>query len=403
MEDIDINEYNYYLPEGKIAQHPLKERDMAKLLIYKDGQISTDIFKSVHKYLPSDSLLVFNNTKVIRARLYFRKDSGAAIEILCLEPVEPSDYAQSFSSKGDVEWKCIVGNLKKWKSGLIKLVFRRGKESHELFATKIYQKGDACRIRFSWSCAEMTFGEVIESAGSVPLPPYLDRQVEPEDCDRYQTIYSMIKGSVAAPTAGLHFTQKVLSSIISARIETVELTLHVGAGTFQPVKGKNALNHEMHSERFFIEAASLERIAYKTGKLIAVGTTSVRTLESIYWLGIKLLSKPETASEDLWLDQWEPYDLNGSLSRYESIEIVLEWMRKRKLDSVEAPTRIMIVPGYKFRMTDGIITNFHLPKSTLLLLISAWVGSEWKRIYDYALTNDFRFLSYGDSSLLMRK
>jgi S-adenosylmethionine:tRNA ribosyltransferase-isomerase len=403
VENININEYNYDLPENRIAQHPLKERDMSKLLIYKDGQISTDIFKTVHKYLPSDGLLVFNNTKVIRARLYFQKDSGARIEILCLEPVEPPEYALSFSSKGPVEWKCIVGNLKKWKSGLIRLEFRKGKERHELFATKINQEGDTCRIRFSWSCADMTFGEVIESAGHIPLPPYLDRPDEPEDENRYQTIYSMIKGSVAAPTAGLHFTRKVLDNIISAGIETVELTLHVGAGTFQPVKSQNVLNHEMHSERFFIEANSLERIANKIGRLVPVGTTSVRTLESIYWLGVKLLSKPETAPEDLWLDQWEPYYMRGSLSRDQSIEIVLEWMSKRKLISVEAPTRIIIVPGYKFKMTDGIITNFHLPKSTLLLLISAWVGSEWKRIYDYALTNDFRFLSYGDSSLLMRR
>lgn len=402
MRDINLNEYYYNLPEEKIAQYPLEQRDLSKLLVYRDGAVSETIFNEIHKNIPSGSLLVFNNTKVIRARLIFRKDSGARIEILCLEPLDPSDYALSFGAKNQVEWKCIIGNLKKWKKGIISTSFVRDNKTFELFATRLSQEGEAWRIRFSWNSEETTFGELIESAGHVPLPPYLNRPDEEKDVQRYQTIYSLIKGSVAAPTAGLHFTRDVFDKISGKGISSANLTLHVGAGTFQPVKTGNALNHEMHSEHFFAEADTIESVMKNPGGIIAVGTTSVRTLESLYWLGVKLLKKPDTGPEELCLGQWEAYRIRNTLTAYQALETVLEWMFRMKMSSIRASTRIMIVPGYKFMITNGIITNFHLPKSTLLLLVSAWAGNDWKKIYDYALTNNFRFLSYGDSSLLYR-
>jgi S-adenosylmethionine:tRNA ribosyltransferase-isomerase len=402
MTDIDLDEYNYDLPREKIAQYPLPERDSSKVLVYRNGVITEGIFGDLDRYIPSGSLLVFNNTKVIKARLLFHKDSGAWIEILCLEPLSPAGYDESLSSKDAVEWKCIVGNLKKWKSLTAKAEFRWKNRKYELTAHKLNPEGDAMRIRFIWNCTGATFAQVIEAAGHTPLPPYIERPDEMEDSKRYQTIYSMIQGSVAAPTAGLHFTLELLRKLYGKEITTTEVTLHVGAGTFQPIKSGNVLSHQMHSEHFFLNAECIEMVLKNQGSVIPVGTTSVRTLESLYWLGVKLLYNPDMEPLELYLDQWEEYTLPGTIPAYQSLETILAWMQKKRIHSLHATTRILIIPGYEFRMINGMITNFHLPRSTLLLLISAWVGSDWKKIYDYALDNSFRFLSYGDGSILFR-
>jgi S-adenosylmethionine:tRNA ribosyltransferase-isomerase len=401
MRNIDINDYDYDLPLDRIAQYPVSERDGSQLLIYKDSHISKDVFRNISRYLPSDSLLVFNNTRVIRARLLFRKESGANIEILCLEPLQPSNYSSSFGSKDSVEWKCIIGNLKKWKSGRLVTSFIYNNEYHKLFAEKLQDQGETVNIRFSWT-ADMSFGEVIEHTGHIPLPPYINRSDEQIDSIRYQTVYSSIDGSVAAPTAGLHFTDKVFAEIQSRGITKAELTLHVGAGTFKPIKSNNVLNHEMHCEHFSIDKKTIELIGDFKGNIIPVGTTSVRTLESIYWLGIKLLKKTDDLSEGFSLKQWESYDLPGTTSVKESMRAISEYLDKENLTSLRASTSIIIVPGYKFKIISGIITNFHQPRSTLLLLISAFTGMKWKELYIFALNNNFRFLSYGDSSLLLK-
>jgi S-adenosylmethionine:tRNA ribosyltransferase-isomerase len=402
MEHIDLQEYDYRLPEEKIAQYPLRERDMSKLLIYKNGGITEDTFKSIHQYLPAGSLMLFNDTKVIRARLNFRKESGAKIEIFCLEPGVPHDYALSFNSKYPVEWKCLIGNSKKWNKGIITTTFSKENKKFKLQAEKISPEGDAWVIRFSWDEPDLSFGEVIESAGHVPLPPYLNRPDLPADSLSYQTIYSRIKGSVAAPTAGLHFTKDVFNKLLSRDIQRAIITLHVGAGTFQPVKTNNILEHQMHSEHFYVEADTIGMILKNINSVVPVGTTSVRTLESLYRIGVKLRENPMINPDELYLDQWEAYSMKNDLTPYQSLETILLWMQRNNLTRLHAPTRIIIIPGFDFKITGGIITNFHLPKSTLLLLISAWVGNDWKKIYKYALDHEFRFLSYGDSSLLMR-
>jgi S-adenosylmethionine:tRNA ribosyltransferase-isomerase len=402
MEKIDLKEYDYDLPEERIAQYPLKERDMSKLLIYKNGDISENRFISINEYLSSGSLLVFNDTKVIRARLIFIKESGTTIEVFCLEPLLPGDYARSFNTKNSVEWKCLVGNNKKWKKGIISTAITTNHSQNKLLAEKVCPEGDAWRIRFSWDARDMTFGEVIEATGHIPLPPYLNRPDGPEDSFRYQTIYSQVKGSVAAPTAGLHFTGEVFNKLLFNEILTTHLTLHVGAGTFQPVKSNNILEHQMHSEHFYVAAGTIEMIMKNIGSVIAVGTTSARTIESLYWIGCKLKANPLITPDEVYLDQWEAYAMKKTLLPWQSLETILLWMQRNKLTHIHAPTRIMIIPEYDFIITNGIITNFHLPKSTLLFLISAWVGNDWKRIYSYALEHGFRFLSYGDSSLLMR-
>jgi S-adenosylmethionine:tRNA ribosyltransferase-isomerase len=400
IKHININDYDYFLPEERIAQYPAKERDNSKLLLYKKGIISKDQFRNIHKYLPGDSLLVFNNTRVIRARIIFHKETGADIEIFCLEPLLPCEYEQSFSSRGPVEWKCIVGNLKKWKSEVLFTEFDFSGCQYKLSAQKVRAEGEAWRILFSWNSPGISFGEVIEAVGRIPLPPYVKRDDEDEDYIRYQTIYSTVKGSVAAPTAGLHFTKEVLDHIYNKGIKSIELTLHVGAGTFRPVKARNILQHEMHSEHFFITGNTIEELISNKRKIIAVGTTSVRTLESIYWLGVKAISDPSGA--DLFIGQFEHYDFPQEVSVQESLESLVRLIKKRNTTVLHASTKIMILPGYDFRIISGMITNFHQPKSTLLLLISAWVGSDWKNIYRFALENDFRFLSYGDSSLLIK-
>ena len=402
MKDIELRDYDYDLPPGRIAQHPVSERDKSKLLVFRENNISSDIFSNISDYLPSGSLLVFNNTRVIRARLLFRKETGAGIEILCLEPVLPAEYELSFSSMEPVDWKCIVGNLKKWKKGSLELPFEHQQKTFTLTAEKIRNEGDTVIVRFSWKCNSLSFGEIIETAGHLPLPPYIEREDTDEDSNRYQTVYSSIKGSVAAPTAGLHFTGKVFEKIREKGIDKAEITLHVGAGTFQPVKSDNISGHEMHYEHFFVTAATIETLIANSGRIIPVGTTSVRTLESLYWLGIKAINDPELHKKGLSLGQWEPYSMKADVTVGESLEALIKIMQNNNLQVLHASTGIIIVPGYNFKMLSGIITNFHQPRSTLLLLISAWAGENWKKIYGFAMENEFRFLSYGDSSLLLK-
>ena len=402
MPELNPNDYNYDLPRERIAQYPLQDRDSSKLLVFRNDNISEDNFINLPRYIPEGSLLVFNNTRVIRARLIFFKDPGARIEVFCVEPVNPADYSLSFGSREPVEWKCIIGNLKKWKKGSLQMQISGIHGNHKLLAERIRKEENLWRIRFSWDLKNTTFGEVIEIAGHTPLPPYINREEVKEDYVRYQTIYALQKGSVAAPTAGLHFTNKVLEDLHSNGVFFTDVTLHVGVGTFQPIKSDKIKNHIMHTEHFYITATSIESIHKHIGKIIAVGTTSVRTLESLYWLGVKLINNADSDPDRLYINQWEVYDHQDNISTYESIGYVLSWMQNKKLSSIHASTRLIIVPGYHFRVIEGMVTNFHLPKSTLLFLISAWTGNSWKNIYAYAMNHNFRFLSYGDSSLLLR-
>lgn len=397
-QPIYIDEFDYPLPDERIAKFPLARRDMSKLLIYKNETINEDIFSNLVNYLPEESLLVYNNTRVIQARLIFRKSTGARIEVFCLEPSEPSDYAQSLGAAEQCVWKCMVGNLKKWKADLLVKTIRLADDSFELKAELLRSEGNIHFIRFSWNNLEMHFAEVLEKAGELPIPPYLHRETEESDKTSYQTVYSKIEGSVAAPTAGLHFTPEVLESLKIKNIETEELTLHVGAGTFQPVKSATADEHQMHTEVIEVGKSTIEHLMKKTGKIIAVGTTSVRTLESLYYIGAKIAANPEI--HDLHILQWEPYESGNKLSTVESLRKIVDYMEKHGLENIHATTQIMIKPGYDFKVVNGMITNFHQPKSTLLLLVSAFVKGKWKSIYDYAFSHDFRFLSYGDSSLL---
>ena len=401
IPDINIDDYNYDLPDERIAQYPSRERDGSKLLIYNKGIISEDLFRNIASYLPADSLMVFNNTRVIRARIIFRKKTGANIEVFCLEPLSPRDYQQSFSSGSPVEWKCIIGNLKKWKDNSITCSFAAKGKHYSLSATKTKTEGEAWRILFSWDAPDMSFGDVIEATGHIPLPPYVKREDNDEDYIRYQTIYSQIDGSVAAPTAGFHFTEQVLGEIRNKGIGNVDLTLHIGAGTFRPVKTRDLTLHEMHCEHFIINKEVVETLLSPHGKVVAVGTTSVRALESLYWIGVQLICKPDYESNEFFIDQWEPYLYDKEYSLQETMLKILNFMNERNTGSIYASTKIMIVPGYKFRVTNAIITNFHMPGSTLLLLVAAWTGNDWKRIYRNAMDNGFRFLSYGDSSLLL--
>jgi S-adenosylmethionine:tRNA ribosyltransferase-isomerase len=403
MLNVDINEYDYDLPSERVAQYPVRERDISQLLISDGKNLSKDIFKNIPDHIPAGSLLVFNNTRVIRARLLFRKDTGAVIEILCIEPLSPIEYEMSFSSLEPVEWKCIIGNLKKWKSGKIMTSCRFSGKEFELIAEKLQNEGEAWRVRFTWSNKSMSFGEVIEVTGHIPLPPYIIREDNSEDITRYQTVYSSIKGSVAAPTAGLHFSNNVLEKLVEKGFKSAEVTLHVGAGTFQPIKSNNIKNHEMHCEHFYVTADTIKLLLENHGKLIPVGTTSVRTLESIYWLGVKMILDPSGFKGELTLGQWEVYKIETQISVNEALEAILKYLKKAKQQILQASTSIIIVPGYDFRMINGMITNFHQPRSTLLLLVSAWSGKKWKEIYKFALENDFRFLSYGDSSLLYKE
>jgi S-adenosylmethionine:tRNA ribosyltransferase-isomerase len=402
MFKIDLKDYNYHLPPERIAQYPVKERDESQLLLYRNNTVSKDTFKNIDKYLPGGSLLVFNNTKVIRARILFKKATGSVIEVFCLEPLFPSDYALSLTCSSSVEWKCIIGNQKKWKSQSLSYSFSHRDRQYTLRAEKVIPMGEAWRIRFSFDPAELTFGDILELVGHIPLPPYLRRKEEEDDYFRYQTVYSSVKGSVAAPTAGLHFTEEVLRRIKDKDIDLTELTLHVGAGTFKPVKSDNLADHQMHSEHFVITKEAIELLIQHTDNIIAVGTTSVRTLESLYMLGVRLSEGGRINANDITVGQWEPYYYKGNCGFKESFDALLKWMISKKMTKLHASTSIMIVPGYRFRTIKGLITNFHQPSSTLLLLISAWTGNNWKKIYSFAINNGFRFLSYGDSSLLIK-
>ena len=396
---IDINDFNYPLPDERIAKFPLAERSSSKLLIYDNGNISESHFRNVAEYLPEGAMLVFNNTRVVRARIVMHKASGARIEVFCLEPHNPADYERAFAIKGDSEWSCIVGNLKKWKEGEIGIDFEYNGEPHTLRA-EIVERGTREHIvRFRWS-ADCSFGQLLETLGRIPIPPYLNRESEDIDNTRYQTVYARFEGSVAAPTAGLHFTPELIAEMREQGFSFEEVTLHVGAGTFLPVKDENAAQHNMHTEHFVITRQTLQNILHNAGRIVAVGTTSVRTMESLAALAWRIKCTGTPNVEQV-VGQWELYDIPAEFLCKDVAEVLLNYMTDNGLEQLKAATQIMITPlGYHFRIVNYIITNFHQPKSTLLLLVSAYVGDNWKRIYDYALANDFRFLSYGDSSLL---
>ncbi|MBO5832893.1 MAG: S-adenosylmethionine:tRNA ribosyltransferase-isomerase [Alistipes sp.] len=396
---IDINDFNYDLPDERIAKFPLAERSSSKLLIYDNGTISESHFRNVAEYLPEEAMLVFNNTRVVRARIVMHKASGARIEVFCLEPHNPADYERAFAIKGESEWSCIVGNLKKWKEGEIGIDFEYNGEAHTLRAEIVERGTREHIIRFRWS-ADCSFGQLLETLGRIPIPPYLNRESEDIDNTRYQTVYARFEGSVAAPTAGLHFTPELISEMREQGFTFEEVTLHVGAGTFLPVKDENAAEHNMHTEHFVITRPTLENILKNAGRIVAVGTTSVRTMESLAALAWRIKSGGNPDVERV-VGQWELYDIPAEFGCKDVAEILLNYMNDNGLEQLKAATQIMITPlGYRFRIVNYIITNFHQPKSTLLLLVSAYVGDNWKRIYDYALTHGFRFLSYGDSSLL---
>ena len=400
---IQISDYAYDLPDERIAKYPLAERDQSKLLVWKDGQIRDEQFRNLSSCLPDQSLLIFNNTKVIRARLHFQKETGAKIEIFCLDPHEPSDYQIAFQTTTSCIWKCMIGNQKKWKGEKLRKTIWIDETDIEFCAEQSDPEKDKSLIRFSWNNPNFEFSRIIEQAGSLPIPPYLNRETEQSDLERYQTVYSKIKGSVAAPTAGLHFTEEVFSQLSREGHEMAELTLHVGAGTFQPVKSHTLSGHDMHAEHLAINRDFLNQLIHHPGKKIAVGTTSVRTLESLYWLGVQVNRNPEIDISDLNVSQWEAYqEKENQLSAKDSLQSLIRLLDSHQTDFLSASTRIIIAPGYTFRIVDGLITNFHQPQSTLLLLISAYLGDEWRRIYAHALVNDYRFLSYGDSNLYLK-
>lgn len=406
--EIKIQDYNYPLPDERIAKFPLKNRDESKLLVYNKGEISHTIFKNIASILPENSLLVYNNTKVIQARLRFHKVTGALIEVFILEPALPRDYEQIFQTRGECSWVCMIGNLKKWKEGTLRRVIKVGNQSVVLSVERQEEESTGHRCHFTWHIEDATddtqnvsFAEILEAMGELPIPPYLNRATEESDKQTYQTVYSKIKGSVAAPTAGLHFTQSVLSEIDAHGIKREEVTLHVGAGTFKPVKSVRIDGHTMHREYISVKRSTVERLIEYGGKAIAVGTTSVRTLESLYYIGCRLHRNPNLNEYGLRIDQWEPYDTPGELTSIEALQCVLQWFKKNETDVLNTSTRIIIAPGYKYNIVRMLITNFHQPQSTLLLLVSALIGNDWHKVYDYALNNDFRFLSYGDSSLLI--
>ncbi len=403
---IYIDEYNYPLPDERIAKYPLAKRDASKLLVYKNQKITESVFSSVSDFLPCNTLLVYNNTRVIQARLLFKKDTGASIEVFCLEPLQPADYAQSLGSTTECVWKCMIGNLKKWKEGKLSKQIELAGEKCTFTAERHQTEGNTHSVKFSWDNAAIHFADILENAGELPIPPYLHRKTEESDLTTYQTVYSKIKGSVAAPTAGLHFTEDVFDSLKPKQITIEEVTLHVGAGTFQPVKTRDIAEHHMHTEVISVQRSTIENLLKQLGNIIAVGTTSVRTLESLYYIGRQVQEGTGTGegkeNMELSVSQWEPYENNEEVSTSDALQSLLDYMYENNLTTLHAETQIMIKPGYKFRVVDGMITNFHQPKSTLLLLVSAFLGGNWKQIYDYALENDFRFLSYGDSSLLMK-
>ncbi len=403
VKQLSIESFQYDLPEERIAKFPLEQRDHSKLLIWKNGEIEETVFFQLHHHIPASSMLVFNNTRVIHARLIFYKQTGAKIEIFCLEPFPATDYATAFAARKKVTWKCLVGNAKRWKDEPLTKELHIQDSVIHFKAEKTEQTGEEFTVTFSWDNDGFTFSELIEAAGLLPIPPYLNREAVSDDETTYQTVYAKHEGSVAAPTAGLHFTNAVFQTLKQKQISDHYVTLHVGAGTFKPVKSETLEQHGMHHEHMVITKQLLEEIKEQldSGKpLIAVGTTSLRVLESLYWFGVKLTHQPQLAY--VYISQWEPYELTGSLSASEAIEQILQMLNKNHMEELRGETGILIAPGYAIKIADALITNFHQPKSTLLLLVSALTGNRWKEIYDYAIKNEFRFLSYGDSSLLWK-
>lgn len=409
---IRISDYNYDLPDERIAKFPIAQRDHSKLLVYRHGEVSDDVFHRLPDYLPKGALMVFNNTKVIQARLHFRKETGALIEVFLMEPAAPTDYELMFQTSGHCSWLCMIGNLKKWKEGSLRRDFeikgnkltlsatmRRG-ETHGVGGTNYW-------VDFDWDNANVSFAEILEAVGELPIPPYLNRATEESDKTTYQTVYSKIKGSVAAPTAGLHFTESVLADLEAHGIDREEVTLHVGAGTFKPVKSLEIEGHQMHTEYIVVHRRSLEKLLKHDCQVIAVGTTSVRTIESLYYMGAHLISHPDANEEELHVNQWDPYELgdDGKLVKgitpMQAIQAILDYLDHNSLEALRSSTQIIIAPGYTYKLVKMLVTNFHQPQSTLLLLVSAFLHGDWKKVYDYALSHDFRFLSYGDSSLLV--
>lgn len=414
---IHISDYNYDLPDSRIAKFPVSPRDTSKLLVYRHGEISDDIFYNLPKYLPQKSLMVFNNTKVIQARMHFRKETGALIEVFLMEPAAPTDYELMFQTRGECSWLCMVGNLKKWKEGSLVRTFDVAGSTINFKATMRRDIIDAKSggtnywVDFAWDNPQVSFAEILDAVGELPIPPYLNRETQDSDKTTYQTVYSKIKGSVAAPTAGLHFTDKVLAAIDAAGVRREELTLHVGAGTFKPVKSEEIDGHTMHTEYVCVRRDTLQTLLDYDCCAIAVGTTSVRTLESLYYMGVKLEENPDAAEEDLHVCQWEPYEkadgtpvggnLIDGITPQKAISNIIAWFDKNNLKTLHSSTQIIIAPGYEYKIVKVLVTNFHQPQSTLLLLVSAFLKGDWRNVYDYALSHDFRFLSYGDSSILI--
>lgn len=418
---IKISDYNYDLPDERIAKFPIAQRDHSKLLVYKHGEVSDDVFHHLPTYLPQGALMIFNNTKVIQARLHFRKETGALIEVFLMEPAEPTDYELMFQTTGHCSWLCMIGNLKKWKEGSLKRDFEI--KGNKLTLSATMRRGDALGseakemvakgggtnywVDFDWDNDKVSFAEILEAVGELPIPPYLNRKTEESDKTTYQTVYSKIKGSVAAPTAGLHFTDAVLKDLDAHGIDREEVTLHVGAGTFKPVKSLEIEGHQMHTEYIVVHRRSLEKLIKHECRVIAVGTTSVRTIESLYYMGVHLLKLPEANEEDLHVNQWDPYELSedgnlvDGITPMQAIQAIIDYLDRNGLEALHSSTQIIIAPGYQYKIVKMLVTNFHQPQSTLLLLVSAFLKGDWRKVYDYALSHDFRFLSYGDSSLLI--
>lgn len=418
---IKISDYNYDLPDERIAKFPIAQRDHSKLLVYKHSEVSDDVFHHLPTYLPQGALMIFNNTKVIQARLHFRKETGALIEVFLMEPAEPTDYELMFQTTGHCSWLCMIGNLKKWKEGSLKRDFEI--KDHKLTLSATMRRGDALGseakemvakgggtnywVDFDWDNDKVSFAEILEAVGELPIPPYLNRKTEESDKTTYQTVYSKIKGSVAAPTAGLHFTDAVLKDLDAHGIDREEVTLHVGAGTFKPVKSLEIEGHQMHTEYIVVHRRSLEKLIKHECRVIAVGTTSVRTIESLYYMGVHLLKHPEANEDDLHVNQWDPYELSedgnlvDGITPMQAIQAIIDYLDRNGLEALHSSTQIIIAPGYQYKIVKMLVTNFHQPQSTLLLLVSAFLKGDWRKVYDYALSHDFRFLSYGDSSLLI--
>ena len=418
---IKISDYNYELPDERIAKFPIAQRDHSKLLVYNHGEVSDDVFFHLPEYFPQGALMIFNNTKVIQARLHFRKETGALIEVFLMEPAEPTDYELMFQTTGHCSWLCMIGNLKKWKEGALKRDFEI--KGHKLTLSVTTRRGDSLSaegqgiitkgggtnywVDFDWDNTNVSFAEILETVGELPIPPYLNRQTEESDKTTYQTVYSKIKGSVAAPTAGLHFTDAVLEDLDRHGIDCEEVTLHVGAGTFKPVKSLEIEGHKMHTEFIVVHRRSLEKLIKHHCKVIAVGTTSVRTIESLYYMGVHLVKHPDANEDELHVNQWDPYEFSedgnlvDGITPEQAIQAIIDYLDRNGLEALHTSTQIIIAPGYTYKFVKMLVTNFHQPQSTLLLLVSAFLHSDWKKVYDYALAHNFRFLSYGDSSLLI--